>query len=335
MLRHISAKAQWTGATRHRRLLNDRSCQEGKDRPSVRGCSWRELQPMSKDEVAGASATASMPAGSDRPRALTHGRAVGHLTVGGDLQVVETDYAADLALHEHVHPEASINVALAGGFTEAIDGVVLECKTLTLHYRPAEVPHSNRYSRAGARCLTLAASAAVLERRAGGALPQRALVTTGALAVMALGLHRELSCGHPASFAIGIDELLARLASLGRDRDDRPEPSPAPPWLKRVREALHASGPDHPPRLAELALLASVHPVYLARTFRVHFGCSIGDYIRRLRVECAIRLLRSGGRSIADVATQSGFFDQSHLSRCFRRETGIPPSAFLRALQRQ
>jgi AraC family transcriptional regulator len=63
------------------------------------------------------------------------------------------------------------------------------------------------------------------------------------------------------------------------------------------------------PGLAELAHQADVHPVYLARAFRRHYGCSPGTYLRRCRMDRAIDLLGDTGLSVAEVAANCGFVD--------------------------
>lgn len=61
---------------------------------------------------------------------------------------------------------------------------------------------------------------------------------------------------------------------------------------------------------------------------------SISAHLRRLRIEKACGLLRREYLSLADVALQLGFADQSHFTRSFRRVTGTTPSAFARSCRR-
>lgn len=58
---------------------------------------------------------------------------------------------------------------------------------------------------------------------------------------------------------------------------------------------------------------------------RARHACSIGEYVRRLRVDYAARRLVGSTSSIADIATAVGFADQSHFSRVFLRITGLSP----------
>ena len=112
--------------------------------------------------------------------------------------------------------------------------------------------------------------------------------------------------------------LLTRLHRCGAQERGVPQ------WLLHAREMVHDQF-RQPLGLSAVARAAGVHPVQLARTFRRVHGCTVGEYIRRLRVECAERLLIGSSRSLAEIALAAGFHDQSHLSRAFRSALGVPP----------
>ncbi|HYK00518.1 MAG TPA: helix-turn-helix domain-containing protein [Thermoanaerobaculia bacterium] len=80
--------------------------------------------------------------------------------------------------------------------------------------------------------------------------------------------------------------------------------------------------------VSSLAGELSMHPVALARAFGREPGCSLTAYRRRARVRRAIELLTSTRMPLAEIAGESGFSDQSHLSRIFRAELGATPSSF-------
>ena len=82
--------------------------------------------------------------------------------------------------------------------------------------------------------------------------------------------------------------------------------------------------------LDEMALEADVHPVHLARAFRSTYGASPGEYLRQLRVDWAADQLRETSRSLAEIALEAGFSDQSHFTRVFRATYGLPPGAWRR-----
>jgi AraC-like DNA-binding protein len=70
--------------------------------------------------------------------------------------------------------------------------------------------------------------------------------------------------------------------------------------------------------------------VTLARAFRRRYHCTMGDYVRRQRIERAKQQLRNSRARLAEIAAANGFADQSHFSRLFRHYTGMTPSHFRR-----
>jgi AraC family transcriptional regulator len=92
--------------------------------------------------------------------------------------------------------------------------------------------------------------------------------------------------------------------------------------------------PAYPHRVEELAADAGVHPVYLARIFKQHFHTTITVYLRHLRLRLASDHLASSNRSLADIAYEMGFADQSHFGRVFKTTFQTTPGAF-RALVRR
>jgi AraC family transcriptional regulator len=104
--------------------------------------------------------------------------------------------------------------------------------------------------------------------------------------------------------------------------------------MRRLRDSIERDFRS-PWSLTALAREAGVHPVHLARTFRRIQGCTLGDYVRHLRLEWARRQLSGTDRPIAEVALSCGFADQSHFTRAFRAGYDMTPAAFrARSLRR-
>lgn len=82
--------------------------------------------------------------------------------------------------------------------------------------------------------------------------------------------------------------------------------------------------------LCELAASVPVHPVHLARAFRKRYLCSVGDYLRKLRIEAACQALLNSDTPIVEIALRCGFSDQSHLCRTLKQYTGMSPRHFRR-----
>jgi AraC family transcriptional regulator len=122
-------------------------------------------------------------------------------------------------------------------------------------------------------------------------------------------------------FALEILAAATRETAIDR-RVGRP-----PRWLGSAEELLRARIGD-PVGLSELATAVGVNAGHLARVFRAHYGISVGEYGRRLRLDWAASEIASDDRSIAEIATAAGFADQSHFTRRFRRHVGTTPARF-------
>jgi len=76
----------------------------------------------------------------------------------------------------------------------------------------------------------------------------------------------------------------------------------------------------------EIAQAVGVSPIRLPRQFRKEFGLTIGEYVRRLRIEF-VRQRLSSDASLAELSIEAGFADQSHMTRIFKRLTGRTPAS--------
>ena len=105
-----------------------------------------------------------------------------------------------------------------------------------------------------------------------------------------------------------------------------------PSWLTRTREMVEDCFATEL-TVAELAAMAGVHPVYLARAYRRHLGCSPGEYMRRCRLLRVRRLLANSDLPLAEIALRTGFSDQSQMTRTFTNMFGISPGRYRRLLR--
>jgi len=108
----------------------------------------------------------------------------------------------------------------------------------------------------------------------------------------------------------------------------------APRWLRQVRDLLHDEFTESP-SLHDIAQAVGVHPAHLARLFRQRYHCTIGDYLRELRLERARHLLSTSNTPLAEIALSAGYSDQSHFSAALKRSTGLTPSEFRRIFRRR
>jgi AraC family transcriptional regulator len=248
--------------------------------------------------------------------------------------LTETVYARYLKLPKHSHEHTSFSLVLQGGFDEKFRSQSRTCEPATLVFLPSGEVHSDHFLIAS-RCFNFEIAPEWLARVSpNSAIPEYSVdFRSGPLTGLATKLLREFrAMDAVASLAIeGLAlEIVAELARCNLNKTMGPLPICR---LEEARDFLHAHFSEQV-SLACVAANIGMHPVYLARAFRKRYCCSVGEYVRRLRIAFACREFSATDIPVAQVAQTAGFFDQSHLTRTFRLTTGMSPLAY-RKLYRQ
>ena len=100
-----------------------------------------------------------------------------------------------------------------------------------------------------------------------------------------------------------------------------------PLWANRLREIINDRWNENV-SLVELSASLSIHPVTISKKFPRIFACTLGGYMRKVKIEKAISLIGQSHNSLADIAYQCDFADQSHFIRAFKAATGLLPGEF-------
>ncbi len=256
-----------------------------------------------------------------------HLEAIDRRKVAG-LTLSEITYAPRLELPKHAHESAGFCLVLQGTYAEKYDCKTLTCKPQTVTFSPAAEKHSNRFDGKGSHCFVIDMEPRWLERMCEGGLrlDGPAEFCGGGLAWLATRLYREFCEGDEAS-RLAIEGLALEMIAETARRSARPGTDKSPRWLQRTKEILHAQFSEHL-SLSLLSATVGVHPVYLASAFRRCYGSTIGEYIRRLRIEYACREIHGSDSSLTEIALTAGFSSQSHFSRTFKRHTGMTPAEY-------
>jgi AraC family transcriptional regulator len=248
------------------------------------------------------------------------------------LTFAESVYASgpDLAIPMHAHENAFLHFLVDGVCEEICGRTVRTSVASTLAFHPVGEPHANRWRSPGGRVFHIDISGARAEiiREHTPILERPTEIIGGTGPWLAKRLYQEYQRLDSVS-ALAMEgmalEILAEASRGGVHTLDRKPP----PWLLQARELLHDRFSEDL-SLGEVAVAVGVHPVHLARVFRKEYGCTLGDFIRRLRVEFACRKLADSDTPLAQVAMLSGYSDQSHFSNAFRRQMRMTPSEFRR-----
>ena len=260
------------------------------------------------------------------PTTETSGTVVRRRDVAG-FSLTETVYSEGLALPPHCHAHGYLSFVLSGSYTETYAEQSCVCAEGSLRYLPPGELHQNEYA-SGARCLLVRIDSQILKR-----LNEHAPVLSKPGEVLGLApcwlanrMVREFRADDDVAPLAMEGVLLEILAESARSIGEGSGLN-APGWLRKVREALEESY-LLAPSLAELAAIAGVHPVHLSREFRKHYHSTIGEYIRKRRIEHASHLLANTHTPLAEIALTCGFSDQSHFCAMFKSHTGFTPAKF-------
>lgn len=247
----------------------------------------------------------------------------------------ESLYAPHTRISRHSHSHSYLCILLKGSYRETYHRRIRECTPLTVVFHPVGEVHADHFLNAGGRIFRFEISPERLyqasEHTAG--LCQPSEFNGGTVSWLAVRLYREFQEMDDHSPLV-VEGLALEIIGEAARQDVKRRTCRAPRWLSRARDVLHECLPEDL-TVARIADLAEVHPVHLTRVFRQFYGCSVGEYIRKLRIDFASRELSSTRIPLAEIATAAGFSDQSHFSKSFKRFTGMTPAQYRIALRSQ
>jgi AraC family transcriptional regulator len=155
------------------------------------------------------------------------------------------------------------------------------------------------------------------------------------IAAMLAALHR--AAADPADSRLYVDALVHALAAHLLQHYSRGRPALAgllarperlvPRRIRRVTDYIRANL-DGDLAISELAAQAGLSSFHFARVFRRETGETPHQYVSRLRLEEAARLLRATDQTVLQIAIAVGFENASHFSVQFKRDYGATPLAY-------
>jgi AraC family transcriptional regulator len=243
-------------------------------------------------------------------------------------------YDAGASLQRHYHDSTWVVLAFSGSFSLTMRSRETILAPRTLFYLPAGEMHANVFGSQGAGVFITAVDPGWLSNRletvdADADRPR--IGPPGYLRGLALKMYQEFKSPDALSDLIvegAFLELLGRWFRGGLD-----QPNDAPAWMRRVKAYLQDSFRDAV-SLNEVAQVAGVHPSHVAREFHRIYGMTVGEYVRKLRVEfVAERLIHphKDTPSLTDLALCAGFSSHAHMAAMFKSVTGMTPTEYRKA----
>jgi AraC family transcriptional regulator len=233
----------------------------------------------------------------------------------------------------HSHELPFFGLVLAGRYGERYGRQDKQFAPFSIMFRPAGIPHQDEIGPDGVRFFHIELRPDWRKRIAecSGSLDAPAEDSLGGPMIwLAMKLLRA-TFGVARPDALCVESLLSEMVALAARLPAESKRQP-PSWFSRLLDKMQS---EHCNRLTldELSREACVHPVHLSRVFRHFHGQGIGEYVHRLRARTACTSMLNPELQLADISLATGFSDQSHFTRAFRKITGMTPQAFRATLR--
>jgi AraC family transcriptional regulator len=217
---------------------------------------------------------------------------------------------------EHAHDWPMISLYVMGGYRNVTDCGEREIAGPSMvFYRPGAA-HRNVAGETGFEQVEIEFDPSWLGP---SALPPEEVLTRvgGICGTLARSVAVQCDAGLPEA---ELRTSIRRLLTIARFQTARPVSA----WIDKVTTRLRA---DPGRRIAELACEVGRSPAWIGPAYRSFTGEGLQEMAARLRVERATRLLRESEEPLCTIAIETGFCDQSHMNRTFRRVLGRLPTA--------
>jgi AraC family transcriptional regulator len=220
------------------------------------------------------------------------------------------------------HKNSSFTFVLNGGWVETRECHAHECKAGDVLFYDKGIIHKNSQYLDDSRHFNLELSEQWLRHYDVPFNPGHSafVLKKCDIKFLFIQLYREFLDRDRAS-ALSLSRILLQIIGhVSHELNERKKPA----WVPEIRELLVANWSDNF-SLHEIAATINIHPVTISKNFTRYFGCTLGEFIRKYRIEKALTLIRTTDRSLTDIALTCGFADQSHFTRNFKKLTGSLP----------
>jgi len=236
-------------------------------------------------------------------------------------------------LPSHAHENTIMGIVLTGSYVETINRHERVCGPDSLQLLPSGQRHVYRFGDERVRCLTIEIKPHRFQEicRFSSMDARRLHVSGKAVTGLLRRLYRQFRDPDPLAPLVVEGIVFEILAAIAAESEGVTHKCP-PAWLLDARDRIH-DGNLAGVSLSSLGSAVDVHPAHLDRVFRRHFGCSVSEYVGRLRIDRAAHELACTNRPLAEIALETGFCDQSHFTRMFKRRIQMTPGQFRKSLR--
>lgn len=231
----------------------------------------------------------------------------------------------------HFHENPHLTFILRGDVIEGTKQDVYHCSAGKLLFHGAFEPHYNKKLEGTTRCLHI--------DFAQGCLAESGIQINNLHGIFSIqDPEIKIACYKLFSEAVIADDLsdasmhtlsLQILSHMLFETDLKRCARPS--WVGKVEKILQDESSEKL-SLVKLSQQLAVHPVHVSRSFAKYFHCTLGEYVRRVRIERSLALMPRKTISLTEIAATCGFADQSHFTRSFKGIMGVSPSSYRKLL---
>ena len=240
------------------------------------------------------------------------------------LNLHEGIYKPDIRVPLHSHQQAFFCIALTGRCEETYAGRSRTYAPFSAEFLPPNHDHSLTFFQNQTRAFSVGLGPEWLKQAREYSLKlDHSVFGRPGLSSLFLRLYKEFLKSDTAA-PIAIEGLMLQMLSEVSRRNDEDVERLPPRWFLQVIELLHSNFQERL-TMTQIAATVGIHRVHLARQFQRFKNCTVGEYIRVLRIQHACHELSDSEESPAAIGAAAGFADQSHFCRTFKRLVGMTP----------
>lgn len=254
-----------------------------------------------------------------------HGQTNNTIVMNG-LTLTDTEYTHE-KVDWHYHENAYFTFILQGNVVEGNREEVYNCSAGSLLFHNWQEPHYNIKPEGFTRGFHVELEKTWLKNSdlGLGDLTGSMNIQNTDVKLLFYNIFKETKINDETTH-LSIESLLLQVLKQMLQVDDHSFKK-KPVWVARIKEILNETFSEKL-TLGDLSKTLDIHPAHLSRDFPKYFQCTLGNYVRKLKIQKSLLLLSKKSISLTDISFECGFADQSHFNRCFKEIMGVSPFAY-------
>lgn len=254
------------------------------------------------------------------------GSSLKKITHNNNISIIETEYRQKVFEGWHSHKNAHITLFLKGGTIEKRKNESHSVSPGTVLFYHSDELHQNQNTLFPSKNINIEIDEThfknfeiteeELKNRTANSIETKLLI---------LKIYKETLI----SDGFSSDSINMLLSSYASNQNYLENFSNCPKWVSILYELLNDCWNENP-SLSDLSKTLNINPISISKYFSKYFGCTYGEYMRRLKIDKSIFLMQQQNRSLTEIGFKCGFSDQSHFIRTFKHYTGFLPKDFKR-----